>query len=197
MKIKQLLKENDGQFVCSASGHRGSSSLSFTLYRDEMTNELQFYLRSLISNPIPEIEDEESNLDMRVFDYSLIDENKNEEKLIQSLNNNDNFNLTNQMIVAKTSQAILLRCPHNEISRNTDIKWFKSGKKLNELSVNRFGQLYIKNITNEDFGIYSCKSNKQTFNLNLEKLGKNKYRKKSFPSVIRFFTLIKVFLTII
>jgi hypothetical protein len=183
LKIKQLLKENDGQFVCSASGHRGSSSLSFSLYREEITNELQFYLRSLTSNPIPEIEDEDSNLDMRVFDYNLIEEDKNEEKLIQSLNNNDNFNLTYQIIVAKISQALLLKCPHNEITRNSDIKWFKSGKKLNELSVNRFGQLYIKNITNEDFGIYSCKANKQISNLNLEKLGENKYIIKSFHSV--------------
>jgi len=174
LNINQLLSEKEGEFVCSASDNRGASSLTFILYKEEITNEFQFYLRSLISSPIVKIDHGESNFDMLVFDYSLIEENKNEEKLFHSLNANKSFNLTNELLVAKVSQPILLRCPHTGILRNTDVKWFKSGRKLSDLSVNRFGHFYIRKISDEDFGIYSCKANKQTFNLNLEKLGKNK-----------------------
>ena len=176
LTVKELLAEKEGEFVCSASNNRGTSSLSFRLYKDEITNEFQFYLRSLISSPVVKIDEETTNLDMLVFDYSLIEENKSEVKPL----NEANSNLTSDLVIAKVSQPLLLRCPHNEVSRDTDVKWFKSGKKLSDLSVNRFGHLYLKMVTNEDFGLYSCKAQKQTFNINLEKLGEESLNKHKF-----------------
>ena len=163
LEIDPKLIGNEGDYACTANNKFGKSVLTFRLFREESTNEFHFYMRSLSS--VPMIQIEEPNFELPILDYNLLE--------TRTLNN---YRLSNDIVVANIFRPLLLRCPPNlsldaSLTSVLPVKWFKSGKKLDYSLVAPSGNLFISEVQNEDFGKYTCKADNKFYEINLEQIG--------------------------